>query len=66
MRPEIAARNSVTLRYPTPNESARRMIDPKLPGASYALPSGIRFYSIEDLGEAGRQYERIWTELKAR
>jgi spermidine/putrescine-binding protein len=66
MRPEIAARNSVTLRYPTPNESARRMIDPKLPGASYALPSGIRLYSIEDLGEAGRQYERIWTELKAR
>jgi len=66
LRPQVAARNSMTLRYPTPNEAARRLIDPKLPGASYALPKDIKLYSIEDLGDAGRRYERVWTELKAR
>ena len=35
-------------------------------GANYRLLSGIKLYSIEDLGEAGHLYEKIWTELKAR
>jgi spermidine/putrescine-binding protein len=66
LRADVAARNSSTLRYPTPNEAAHKLIDPKLEGASYTLPANVRFYSLEDLGEAGRLYEKIWTEVKAR
>lgn len=65
LRPDVAAVNSAFLRYPTPNAEAYKLIDPKLDGANYRLPSGIKLYSIEDVGEAGRLYEKIWTELKA-
>ncbi len=66
LRAEVAARNSSQLSYPTPNEAARELIDPKLDSARYTLPAGIKLYSIEDLGEAGQLYERAWTEIKAR
>jgi spermidine/putrescine-binding protein len=65
LRADVAARNSSTLRYPTPNEAARKRIDPKLEGASYTLPADVRYFALEDLGEAGRLYEKIWTEVKA-
>lgn len=66
LRPEVAARNSSYLRYPTPNEAAEALIDPRLEGATYKLPAGIALHSIRDIGEAGRLYERVWTEVKAR
>jgi spermidine/putrescine-binding protein len=66
LRADIAARNSTTLRYPTPNEAAHKQIDTKLEGASYTLPANVRYHSLEDLGEAGKLYEKIWTEVKAR
>jgi spermidine/putrescine transport system substrate-binding protein len=65
LRPDVAARNSAFLRYPTPNEAAQKLIDPKLEGANYRLPA-VTLYALEDLGEAGRLYEKLWTELKAR
>ena len=65
LRPDVAAVNSSTLRYPTPNAEARKLISPALDGANYAPPAGITLYSIEDVGDAARMYERIWTELKA-
>jgi spermidine/putrescine transport system substrate-binding protein len=64
LRPEVAARNSRYLRYPTPNDAARKLIDPNLPGASYALPN-VKLYTLEDLGEAGRAYEQLWIGIKA-
>lgn len=66
LRPQVAARNSSYLRYPSPNEAARPLIDPRLEGATYKLPQGITLHSIRDIGEAGRLYERVWTEVKAR
>jgi spermidine/putrescine-binding protein len=65
LRPEVAAKNSTFLRYPTPNEAARKLIDPKLSGANYTLPE-VKLYSLEDVGEAGRLYEKVWTEVKTR
>jgi spermidine/putrescine-binding protein len=65
LRPEVAAKNTNTLRYPTPNEAARALIDPKLEGAAYRVPEGITLHSIQDIGEAARLYERVWTEVKA-
>jgi spermidine/putrescine transport system substrate-binding protein len=66
LRPQVAAKNSSYLRYPTPNEAAQALIDPKLEGAAYRVPEGIKLHSIRDIGEAGRLYERVWTEIKAR
>ena len=43
--------------------AAKPLIDPRLEGADYAPPANVKFYAIEDLGEAGGLYERIWTEL---
>lgn len=65
LRPEVAAVNSTYLRYPTPNAVARALIDSQLDGANYDLPTGIKLYSIEDVGDAGRLYEKVWIELKA-
>ncbi len=65
LRPDVAARNAAFLRYPTPNEAALALIDPKLEGPRFRVPPGVRLYSIEDLGQAGRLYEQLWTELKA-
>ncbi len=65
LRPEVAAKNTNTLRYPTPNEAAWALIDPKLEGAAYRVPEGITLHSIRDIGEAARLYERVWTEVKA-
>lgn len=66
LRPDVAANNSNFLRYPTPNGAAKSLINPSLAGANYRLPANIRFHSIEDLGAAGKLYEKIWTEVKAR
>jgi spermidine/putrescine-binding protein len=66
LRADVAARNVNHLRYPTPNEAARKLIDPKLEGANLRIPANVRLHSLEDLGENARLYEKIWTELKAR
>jgi spermidine/putrescine transport system substrate-binding protein len=66
LRPDVAAKNSNFLKYPTPNALAKSLLDPKAAGANYELPPNIKFYSIEDIEAAGKLYETIWTELKAR
>lgn len=66
LRPDVAAKNSNFLNYPTPNAMAKPLLDPKAVGANYELPRGVMFYSIEDVESAGKLYETIWTELKAR
>lgn len=65
LRADVAARNSNHLRFPTPNAAAKTHINPAFEGANYQLPKNIKFHSIEDIGEAGKLYERIWTEIKA-
>lgn len=66
LRPDVAAKNAAFLRYPTPNAEALKLIDPQLEGANLRLPEDVAFHAVEDLGDAGRLYERIWIELKAR
>lgn len=66
LRPEVAAKNSSFLSYPTPNAAAKPLLDPKARGANYELPANVKFHSIEDVEAAGELYEKIWTELKAR
>jgi spermidine/putrescine transport system substrate-binding protein len=67
LRPEVAAKISNFLSYPTPNAAAKPLIDPKLEGANFQLPSGVRFHSIEDLDDqVGKLYEDAWTEVKVR
>jgi spermidine/putrescine-binding protein len=66
LRPEVAAKNSSSLGYPTPNAAAKPLLDPKARGANYELPAKVKFHSIEDVEAAGELYEKIWTEVKAR
>jgi spermidine/putrescine transport system substrate-binding protein len=66
LRPDVAAKNSNFLKYPTPNAMAKPLLDPSVIGANYELPAGIKFYSIEDIESAGKLYEKIWIEVKTR
>lgn len=66
LRPEVAAKNSNFLKYPTPNAKAKPLLDRNGSGATYELPANVKFYSIEDVEAAGKLYEKIWTEVKTR
>jgi spermidine/putrescine-binding protein len=66
LRPEVAAKNSNALSYPSPNAAAKPLLDPTAQGANYELPANVKFHSIEDIEAAGARYEKIWTEVKAR
>lgn len=66
LRPEVAAKNSSFLSYPTPNAAAKPLLDPKAKGANYELPAKVKLYSIEDIEAAGALYEKIWTDVKAK
>jgi spermidine/putrescine transport system substrate-binding protein len=64
-RPEIGARNAAGVRYATTNEAAKALL-PKaiLECPAYVLPSDVKLWQLEDLGDAGGRYEKIWTEVK--
>jgi len=64
MRPQVAARNSNYLGYPTPNRAARQYLDPRSTGANFELPTGLKLEALRDLGDEGAVYDRLWTELK--
>ncbi|HEX4953654.1 MAG TPA: spermidine/putrescine ABC transporter substrate-binding protein [Thermoanaerobaculia bacterium] len=69
LRPEIGAQLSNFNRYPTPNEAAMPFIaeadrnDP----AVYPPPEVMaKLEYLEDVGEATRLYDEVWTAVKAR
>lgn len=67
LRPEISARIVNHARYASVNEAAKPFIDAEiLRGPSYAEPTGITLWRLEDLGPANQLYERVWLELRAR
>jgi spermidine/putrescine transport system substrate-binding protein len=67
LRPEISARIVNHARYASVNEAAKPFIKPEiLNGPSYYWPEGTQVWWLNDLGDAGRLYERVWLELKGR
>jgi spermidine/putrescine transport system substrate-binding protein len=67
LRPEISAMIVDHARYASVNEAAKPLIKPELlNGPSYAWPEGTKLWWLNDLGDAGRLYERVWLELKGR
>ncbi|MBI2195253.1 MAG: spermidine/putrescine ABC transporter substrate-binding protein [Planctomycetes bacterium] len=67
LRPEVSARIVNFVNYASANEEARTLVDPAvLTGPAYFLPEGVKFWWVEDLGDANKLYEQVWTELKGR
>jgi spermidine/putrescine transport system substrate-binding protein len=67
LRPEISAKIVNHARYASVNEAAKPFIKPEiLSGPSYYWPEGTQVWWLNDLGDAGRLYERVWLELKGR
>lgn len=67
LRPEISARIANFTRGPSPIAQAKSMIDEAvLNGIAYRLPPPELRLMIDDVGEAERLYNRIWTEIKGR
>jgi spermidine/putrescine transport system substrate-binding protein len=67
LRPEISAMIVNHARYASVNEAARSLVKPEiLAGPSYYWPEGTKLWWLNDFGDAGRLYERVWLELKGR
>jgi spermidine/putrescine transport system substrate-binding protein len=67
LRPEISAKIVNHARYASVNEAAKPFIKPEiLNGPSYYWPEDTQVWWLNDLGDAGRLYERVWLELKGR
>jgi len=68
MEPEIAAEISLTTGYSTPSLTGRTLL-PEEVRTNRALYPGEsemeRLKSFEDLGDAARLHDRLWTEVKA-
>ncbi len=67
-RPEIALRNTEYVGYATPNLAARAMLPEEVQNDRQAYPADEDIDDAEffvHLGEAIRDYDRIWTEVKA-
>lgn len=67
-RPEIALRNAEYTGYATPNLAAREMLPAEIRDVPGAYPSDEELAKTEvfvSLGETLREYDRIWTEVKA-
>ena len=68
LEPKVGAVLSNFIYYGTPNQASLPLIDEalkKIP--TYAPPPDVygRLEVIEDVGEATREYERIFTEVKS-
>ena len=67
-RPEIALRNAEYVGYATPNLTARAMLPEEVQNDRQAYPDDEDIDDAEffvHLGETLRDYDRIWTEVKA-
>jgi spermidine/putrescine transport system substrate-binding protein len=66
LRADVAARAANARRYASVNEAARAKIDPAiLSGTAYAgSEPGAKLLWLEDAGEAGDLYKRLWSSLK--
>lgn len=67
-RPDIAFRNADFTGYATPNAAARAMLDPEISGDRSIYPEDEDLVNAEvfvNLGQTLREYDRIWTEVKA-
>ncbi|RKD27183.1 spermidine/putrescine transport system substrate-binding protein [Caminicella sporogenes DSM 14501] len=66
--PEIAFKNTDYIKYSTPHTEARKMLDPKVANDPVAYPSDEvlkRCEVYKDLSDIAKEYDRIWTEIKA-
>ncbi|HHT73958.1 MAG TPA: spermidine/putrescine ABC transporter substrate-binding protein [Firmicutes bacterium] len=67
-RTEIAFRNADYTGYATPHTEARKLLDPEILNNKAAYPDEEDLMNAEvfvSLGEVLRDYDRIWTEVKA-
>jgi len=66
--PEIAFKNTDYIGYSTPNTEAKAMLDPEVATDPVAYPSEEvlnKCEVYEDLTDMLKEYDRIWTEVKA-
>ncbi|NLL43363.1 MAG: spermidine/putrescine ABC transporter substrate-binding protein [Firmicutes bacterium] len=67
-RPEIALRNAEYIGYATPNLAAREMLPDEIRNDPQAYPGQAVLENAEffvHLGDTLKDYDRIWTEVKA-
>ena len=67
-RPEIALANADYIGYSTPHTEARQMLelDPAIERVAYPDPEDIAHAEVfVHIGEMLKEYDRIWTEVKA-
>jgi len=69
MRPEVAAKCAEYVMYATPNEEAKKLLPEDVVENELAYPKGNIMNKGEvfiDLGEFTTEYDRVWTEIKAK
>ena len=67
-RTEIAFRNADYTGYATPHVEARELLDPEIRNNKAAYPDDEDLVNVEvfvSLGEVLKEYDRVWTEVKA-
>lgn len=67
-RPDISLRNTEYIGYSTPNIETMKMLDEEILNNKAAYPSEDELVGNEvflDLGEFIKEYDKIWTEVKA-
>ncbi|NLW57118.1 MAG: spermidine/putrescine ABC transporter substrate-binding protein [Firmicutes bacterium] len=67
-RTEIAYKNTDYIGYSTPHREAKKLLEPELLNEPAAYPSAEQLANCEiflDLGDFLKEYDRIWTEVKA-
>lgn len=68
MRPDVAAANATYVGYSTPNVDARELLDQTFIDRNWAYPDVSQLENSEpflDLGDFVKEYDRVWTEMKA-
>lgn len=66
---ETAFKNTDYIGFSTPHTEAKNKLDPELTGDRTAYPTDEELKNcevFEDLSEAIKEYDRIWTEIKAK
>lgn len=69
LRPEVAAKCAEYVMYATPNEAAKALLSEEVIEDELAYPKGDIMEKGEvfiDLGEFTTEYDRVWTEIKAK
>ena len=68
-RPEISARNCNFVKYGSPIDGARELMDENLKNSDIVFPKKEVFkkgYILKDLGESNEKLQDAWTEIKAK